>query len=398
MKEELELYIHIPFCIKKCAYCDFLSAPAGEGVKQVYTDALLKEIKGYENGLSDAYEVISVFIGGGTPSVLTGSQIVQIVQALHRSFRFREGAEVTIEANPGTMTMEKLSAWRRAGINRLSIGLQSVEDEELKQLGRIHTWGEFLESYQMARACGFQNINIDLISAIPGQTVKSWEKTLHTVAKLRPEHISAYSLIIEEGTPFYERYGQYAQDAWEGKWPKLPDEEAERLIYERTAKVLKVYGYARYEISNYARAGYACRHNLGYWDRTQYLGIGLGASSLMGHTRYHNITDREAYISRIHQGLDIREEITSLSQAEEIEEYMFLGLRKMTGVSQERFEKLFGHRMGAVYGTELRGLAEKGLLEIDGDTVRLTERGIDLSNRVLAEFLEPAVAERHPSQ
>ena len=381
--QELELYLHIPFCVQKCAYCDFLSAPAGDAAKEEYVDALKQEIKRYRK-MARSYRVSSVFVGGGTPSILSCGQILEIFKTLRQVFAIQSDAEITIEANPGTVTKEKLAAWKQAGINRISFGLQSVKNEELKMLGRIHTYEEFRESYDLARQAGFENLNVDLISAIPGQSVQSWEETLRTVAELGPEHISAYSLIIEEGTKFYQWYREGKQS--EGH-PALPDEEVERTMYKQTQEILNEYGFHRYEISNYAKEGKECRHNLGYWNRTQYLGIGLGASSLIADTRYHLCTDLTSYIERIESGEDLREEIEVLTKEEMMEEFMFLGLRKMQGVSRTRFEHCFGNPIEEVYGDALNKLTEEGLLEIEGDHIRLTKRGIDVSNSVFCEFL-----------
>ncbi|MSC86368.1 oxygen-independent coproporphyrinogen III oxidase [Eubacterium sp. am_0171] len=392
MKKELELYLHIPFCVKKCAYCDFLSAPADEDAKQEYVNALLCEIQGYE-AYHESYQVTTIFMGGGTPSLLTGDQVIVIFDALHQSFQIAENAEVTIEANPGTVTKEKLKAWKAAGINRLSIGLQSADNEELKMLGRIHTWEEFLTTYDLARKQGFDNINIDLISAIPGQTEASWKKTLTKAARLDTEHISAYSLMIEEGTPFYERYGENAgqglteSHAAENTAPLLPDEDAERKIYEMTAEILSEYGYQRYEISNYAKEGYACRHNMGYWERKEYLGIGLGASSLIGRSRYHNTGNIRSYIQKVQEKADIKEDVEQLSVKDEIEEFMFLGLRKTKGISISGFEELYRQSIFDVYGTQMKKLMDGGLLEMSEDRIRLTEKGIDVSNLVFLEFM-----------
>lgn len=383
MMQKLELYIHIPFCVQKCAYCDFLSAPANDAAKAEYVDALKKEIQRYRE-VASSYQVSSVFVGGGTPSILSCGQILEIFKTLRQVFAIQSDAEITIEANPGTVTKEKLAAWKQAGINRISFGLQSVKNEELKMLGRIHTYEEFRESYDLARQAGFENLNVDLISAIPGQSVQSWEETLRTVAELGPEHISAYSLIIEEGTKFYQWYREGKQS--EGH-PALPDEEVERTMYEQTQEILNEYGFHRYEISNYAKEGKECRHNLGYWNRTQYLGIGLGASSLIADTRYHLCTDLTSYIERIESGEDLREEIEVLTKEEMMEEFMFLGLRKMQGVSRTRFEHCFGNPIEEVYGDALNKLTEEGLLEIEGDHIRLTKRGIDVSNSVFCEFL-----------
>lgn len=396
MKKELELYLHIPFCVQKCAYCDFLSAPSDEAQRIRYMDALVKEIGGYRKKYHDDYRITTIFIGGGTPSLLEENQIADLFHALQQTFQIEQDAEITIEANPGTVTEEKLTAWKSVGINRLSIGLQSVNDAELKLLGRIHTYEEFLETYRTARAQGFENINIDLISAVPGQTVGSWSHTLTSIAGLGPEHISAYSLIIEEGTPFYDYYGECrkdgsgtARDCASADMPGLPDEDTERKIYEMTADLLAGYGYKRYEISNYAKEGFACRHNLGYWERRQYLGIGLGASSLIGHQRYHNTADLETYIYKVQKKEEIREDIEELSLSDEIEEHMFLGLRKTEGISVQGFMETFGKSIFDIYGKELEKLKSEGLLEVTADAVRLTERGIDVSNTVFVEFLDP---------
>lgn len=386
-KKELELYLHIPFCIQKCAYCDFLSAPADADTRQEYVNALVQEIKSCREEFQD-YEVSTVFLGGGTPSILTEAQVFALFQALYESFAFKSQAEITIEANPGTMDGGKLKAWKQVGVNRISIGLQSVNDEELKLLGRIHDFQQFLDSYRQVREAGFQNVNIDLISAIPGQTLESWRKTLRTAAELNPEHLSVYSLIIEEGTPFYEWYREPEKSASDAYLhPDLPDEETDRAIYEETEKILQEYGYHRYEISNYAKEGYECRHNTGYWRRVEYLGIGLGASSLIGRTRFQNISDAQEYRRRISAGESIREETEVLSVDDEMEEFMFLGLRMMRGVQKTEFCRLFGKEMEDVYGAALNRLQENGLLDINGDNVQLTKRGIDVSNYVFEQFL-----------
>lgn len=380
--KELELYLHIPFCVKKCNYCDFLSAPAGEETRAAYVDALLEEIRGFDE--PEDYEVVTVFFGGGTPSILPGQAIFRIMEALREKFSFRKGAEITLEANPGTVDKEKLSFYKKAGINRLSFGLQSADAEELKKLGRIHTWEKFLESFQLAREAGFSNINVDLMSALPGQTKESWEKTLRQVLALQPEHISAYSLIIEEGTPFYQLYEKDVERRDAGEEPELiPSEEEERAMYEATGRILKEQGYLHYEISNYAKPGRECCHNLGYWQRRDYLGFGLGASTLLNPVRYKNTEDLEAYLG----GDFSKKEFFVLTKDNQIEETMFLGLRVLEGVSKEQFREQFSCELRVVYRKELEKLEKEGLLEEEGDFVRLTSRGIDLSNPVLAEFL-----------
>lgn len=385
--KELELYVHIPFCVKKCAYCDFLSAPAGEEERQRYVETLLKEIQGYGKQYQD-YCVTTIFVGGGTPSVLNGEQMKAIFNALRESFVIDTDAEITIEVNPGTVTEEKAEAWKQAGINRISIGLQSVNDEELRMLGRIHSYKDFLDTYHLLRDKGFYNLNVDLISAIPGQTLESWRKTLCRVAELKPEHISAYSLIIEEGTPFYTLYGEDRQDAVLKSLPQpLPDEETERLIYEETETILQKYGYNRYEISNYAKPGYACHHNEGYWRRVNYLGIGLGASSLIENQRFRNLSEYDAYMDAIQNQKSIHEEVESLSATDEMEEFMFLGLRMMSGISREEFQKNFGKEIETVYEKQIQQLKTDGLIEFVENRIRLTKRGIDISNYVFEQFL-----------
>lgn len=370
MKKDLGIYIHIPFCARKCAYCDFLSAPATEEVKVQYVKALKKEIEAFRE-MGQAYETVTVFFGGGTPSLLTGEQLVEILKEVNRCCPIRSGAEITVECNPGTLTEEKLKAYKRAGVSRLSMGLQSAQNEELKKLGRIHTWEEFLISYEMAREKGFGNINVDLMSALPGQRRKTWADTLEQVLKLSPEHISAYSLIIEEGTPFYERYSPGGPLSEE-----LPDEDTERQMYYDTKEILERAGYERYEISNYAKPGYLCRHNLAYWNRTDYKGFGIGAASLLDNIRYQNSRELTAYL----RGEFSWESREALTRKEQLEETMFLGLRKMEGVQ-------LTEELTATYEPIFRDLEQKGLLFRQSGRVCLTDKGIDISNYALAEFL-----------
>lgn len=379
MKKELELYLHIPFCVSKCKYCDFLSAPSGEEQRQIYVERLCRRIRYWSDVIHNyGYEIASIFVGGGTPSILTEAQITQVFEAVHESFPIREDAEITLEMNPGTDVKDKLPVYRELGINRLSMGLQSADNEELKCLGRIHTYEDFRQVYQWAREAGFTNINVDLMSAIPGQTLESYEDTLRKVADLEPEHISAYSLIIEEGTPFYERYGEgrHAEE--------LPDEDIERQMYVRTGEILEDYGYHRYEISNYAKDGYECRHNLGYWDRKEYLGLGAGASSLMDHIRWKEPDHIGPSTGLV---LEEREDFTRLRRKDEMEEFMFLGLRKINGVSEYDFYKSFRVSMDEIYRDKIEELIKEGLVVREGERIRLTDRGIDLSNYAMSQFL-----------
>ena len=283
----LELYIHIPFCVRKCNYCDFLSFPETDDMIDAYCRALIEEIK--QTGERVRGESVrSVFVGGGTPSILMPEQITEIFLQIRKSFLLEADAEITIESNPGTLDEEKLQCYQEIGINRLSIGLQSTDDNCLKRLGRIHNFREFEKNYDQARKVGFTNINIDLMSGLPGQSLSQYEETLRRVTDLNPEHISSYSLIIEEGTSFYESEEIVRQ---------LPDEETERKMYEQTRDILNAKGYDRYEISNYARKGKECIHNLGYWEQVPYLGVGLGASSYYNKARFSNERNLKKYLN-----------------------------------------------------------------------------------------------------
>lgn len=383
MKKELELYVHIPFCVKKCAYCDFLSFPVEKEVREQYINCLIEEIRQFD--LAEDYEVSTIFIGGGTPSILEGREIQRILETIRERFAdIREDAEITVECNPGTLTEEKLQIYKEAGVNRLSFGLQSADEKELKLLERIHTYETFEENFHLARKCGFANINVDLMSALPGQSVESYRQTLQKVCKLEPEHISAYSLIIEEGTPFAKRYGKDAKKREAGEVPQfLPSEEEERQMYEDTARILLEHGYRRYEISNYAKEGYFCRHNAGYWKRVDYIGFGLGASTLQNPLRYKNTDCLETYLQQDFS----KKELLVLTKDNQIEETMFLGLRMMAGVSLTEFEEHFHCPLSVIYQREIKKLTEEALIQVKNDRIFLTEKGIDLSNYALSEFL-----------
>lgn len=376
LDKRLGIYVHVPFCVKKCRYCDFLSAPCDEAGKEAYVEALVKEIQESSADFSE-YQADTIFIGGGTPSILEAGQMKRILNAVRENYHLEPYTECTIECNPGTMTEKKAEAWLEAGVNRLSLGLQSANDSELRALGRIHTVEEFLDSYLLARNCGFQNINVDLMNALPYQTLDSFGGTLRSVAGLAPEHLSVYSLIVEENTPLYDWVHSGNEDT-------LPSEDVERKMYYSAKKILAEYGYERYEISNYAKKGYECRHNLGYWERKEYVGFGLGAASLVGNMRYNNLSDMKAYME-----CSGREKVNKeiLSKEDEMAEFMFLGLRKMEGISKEKFCDAFGVQYQEVYGDVTQKLVKKGLVEETENSVCLTELGIDVSNVVMAEFL-----------
>ncbi|MBQ9766178.1 MAG: radical SAM family heme chaperone HemW [Lachnospiraceae bacterium] len=436
MNGTIGIYVHIPFCVKKCAYCDFLSAPpCGDAQMSDYVEALCREIElragkkaGTEvivtagaatavtTGVADAAKaapatktVDTVFFGGGTPSYLSKELFARIMTTLRENFDILPSAEITVECNPETVDWDKLCAYKELGVNRISFGLQSASDEELKRIGRIHSFVRFEESYALARKAGFDNINIDLISALPEQSPADWERTLVTVAKLNPEHISAYSLILEEGTPLYEKKDSFT----------FPTEDEDVKMYEATARILSEYGYKRYEISNYAKKGYESNHNNRYWKRKEYLGFGIGAASFVGDKRYNVISDIDEYIDILSRTAksDVQSLITdeiTLTKEEAMAEFFYLGLRRMEGVYFEDFDRVFNSEDSAkksweeVYGEVIGRLVKQGLLEYIKDTdngskensdvdiekmaeplgVRLTEQGIFVSNRVFVEFVD----------
>ena len=378
MNGGMELYLHMPFCVRKCAYCDFLSFPTDQETQNLYTRRLREDIDAMGKKYGDI-PVDTIFIGGGTPSVPDSALIVGIMEHVRKAFHVAEGAEISMEANPGTVTREKLTDYRRAGINRLSFGLQSANDRELKLLGRIHTWAEFLESFHLARECGFTNINIDLMSALPGQTRESWKDTLKRVTDQNPEHISAYSLIIEDGTPFGEKYGSE-----EGR-KLLPDEDSEREMYHETKRFLRDCGYERYEISNYAKPGRACRHNIGYWTGLPYLGLGLGASSYMDGCRFAVNSDMKQYLE---EKPGMFTDVEKLTKKDMEEEFFYVGLRMTAGVSLPEFERRFGVSAKDVYPGLMEMFVEEKAAVFQGDRFVLTDYGLDVSNYIMAQFLQ----------
>ena len=409
-KNNLELYIHMPFWVKKCEYCDFLSFPADTNTQIKYVHALLNEIRFYGEKMR-GFRVSTIYIGGGTPSWLEPELVTAVMDQIYKSFQVYEDAEISIECNPGTVTAAKLQAYRRAGINRLSIGLQSTNNTELKTLGRIHTYEQFLKTYELARNEGFTNINVDLMSGLPRQSAESFADTLQRVIRLKPEHISAYSLIIEKGTPFYEKYkfDMVRQEAGM-KTEELPTEDDTYKMLKLTQRVLAKAGYERYEISNYAKPGYACRHNVGYWTRENYLGLGLGAASLIDNVRYSNTRELYEYIEICREltflppevfapeegmdapergwfGSNLHTEAAVVNRKAQMEEFMFLGLRMTEGISRNEFETNFGMPIEAAYVQVLPDLQAQKLIEKREGRVYLTDRGMDVANYVMAQFL-----------
>lgn len=395
---KVELYIHIPFCVKKCLYCDFLSGVFDEKMQRRYVAALCTEIKYLASTHPDCI-ISTIYVGGGTPSWLSEDLMDAIITTVKKSFKVDPLAEISVECNPGTLTAEKLNVYRSIGINRLSIGLQSANDDELKELGRIHDYNRFLHTYDLVRKAGFDNVNVDIMTGLPHQTIEKLEKTLSSVTMLRPEHISAYSLIIEKGTPFYEKYKFDAVKQQAGmETEDLPTDEESYHLYKYTMDYLAARGYKRYEISNYARNGKICRHNVGYWDRVPYLGAGLGAASLFNNVRASNISDIYQYVEiseAIASAKPIAYELSSpyfeseeaLTKKDAMAEFMYLGLRKIDGVNRADFYQMFGLDIEAIYGPVISALRNQGFIDAKEGRIFLTDIGIDVSNQVLSKFL-----------
>jgi oxygen-independent coproporphyrinogen-3 oxidase len=453
-KRELSIYVHIPFCKAKCSYCDFLSfGGCGHSQQLQYVKALCREIQAYEQ-VAEPYWVETIFFGGGTPSYIEGDLIDTVLDTIRQVFQVAEDAEITIEGNPDSLTLEKMTLYRNVGINRLSIGLQSTNDEMLQRIGRVHNYQQFDTAFTSARQVGFDNINVDIMYALPGETMESYLKTLEAVVQREPEHISSYSLIVEEGTPLAEN---------EVLLGMIPEEEEDREMYARTKHFLQQSGYQRYEISNYAREGFECRHNKVYWTGGEYLGFGLGAASYMkvtmedGHlepVRFHGVESLDEYVARFSNCQGMREdEYTGMfhgfeegefydvedmfdmsfsaasdggdyfgvstyesennlhkyreyennamleflrdyykdlyfcKRKDEMEEFMFLGLRMMQGISKNEFKNRFGVTVESVYGRVIEKYKQRQLLIEEGDRLYLSDAGIDVSNVVMAEFM-----------
>ena len=374
MKDKISLYIHIPFCVRKCLYCDFPSFSGMESIFDDYVRMLCREI---DETYSDyrGMEVKSIFVGGGTPSVLPPALLGRISDKIFSRFDVDSKAEITIETNPGTLDAKKLAEMKSMYFNRLSMGLQAWQDRLLKKLGRIHTADEFETNFLQARDAGFKNINVDLMFALPAQSLDDWQETLEKVMKLRPEHISAYSLIIEEGTPFFDMFDR-------GEL-KETDEDTDRKMYYLAKEMLSDKGYKQYEISNFAKEGFECYHNKVYWRTEEYQGFGLGAHSYAGGVRFHNTYDMKEYLRG--EGLRLDKEFLSLQEKQE--EFMFMGLRMNEGVSEAEFLRRFGESMDSVYGDEIKELISEELLVKKDGRLSLTDRGVDISNSVFEKFI-----------
>ena len=372
--KEMSLYIHIPFCKQKCLYCDFPSYAGKESLMDQYIDSLNKEI--INKGKN--YLIKSIFIGGGTPSYLDEKNLESLLKAINQ-LKFKEDIEFTVECNPGTLNEEKLLIMKNNNVNRLSMGLQSTNNSLLKEIGRIHTFEQFKNNYDEARKIGFDNINIDLMFGLPNQSVEEWKRTLEDAVSLNPDHISAYCLIIEEGTCFYKLYDDDKLN--------LPNEDEERSMYLLAKEVLKEYGYHQYEISNYSKDSKECYHNKVYWKCNEYLGLGVSASSFVDEKRFKNIDDIKMYIEKINKNEDVREEIHVNDIKDDMEEFMFMGLRMMEGIKVKEFKERFGRDVFEIYDSAIKNNMKKGLLLFDSEKLYLSSKGIELSNYVMSDFI-----------
>ena len=369
--KNLGLYVHIPFCARKCDYCDFISYCNKDNKIEEYIKALKEEIN--DNLNNKEYKITTIYIGGGTPSFIDSKYIVDILEIIKRKCNL-ENTEITIEVNPGTVTEQKLSDYKNVGINRLSIGLQETNNELLKQIGRIHTYEEFLKTYDLAKSLGFKNINVDLMIGLPNQSISNIKDSLNKIITLNPEHISVYSLILEEGTKLYQKY--------ENNEIELPDEELERNMYWYVKNTLENNGYKHYEISNFSKKGYESKHNMNCWEQKEYIGFGLNAHSYVDGVRYSNTEILEEYINKADKIIHEKQTIEDMKK-----EYMLLGLRKIEGISIQKFEEKFVENPIFLFRNELNKLVEQDLLEVDGDVIKLTNKGLDLANIVWEEFV-----------
>lgn len=378
--KNIGIYVHIPFCKKKCDYCDFISFANQEDMQEKYVMALNNDIEKTSKTIQE-YQVNTIYFGGGTPSYIDENLIVKILENIKNHYTICEDAEITIEINPGTVNKEKLIIYKQAGFNRLSIGLQSTHDRLLKLIGRIHTYNEFLETYNLAREVGFKNINVDLMLALPTQTIEELIESTNKIISLKPEHISIYSLILEDGTVLYNKI--------QNNELELIDEDLERKMYWKTKEILEKNGYNHYEISNFSKKGFESKHNMNCWLQEEYLGFGVAAHSYLNNKRFSRISNLHEYIKNIEE--ENFEKIIEINEAQDREarakEYMLLGLRKIEGVSISAFERKFEINPLFYFRFEISKLEENDLLEVDLDNIKLTKKGLDLANQVFEEFV-----------
>lgn len=375
--DKISLYIHIPFCAQKCLYCDFPSFARKDHLRKAYIEALNKEIISLREKHNNL-EINTIFIGGGTPSVLEADELECLLKEVAK-LNMAKDIEYSMECNPGNLTEEKLEVMKKYGVNRISMGLQAKQDNLLKGLGRIHNYKTFKENFLLAKKVGFNNINVDLMFGLPNQRLNEWEETLREIISLEPAHISAYSLIIEEGTAFYNLY--------ENDKLKLPTEEEERKMYHLAKKILEENGFNQYEISNYAKEGKECRHNLAYWNMDNWIGVGSAAASYINGKRIKNKSSVEEYINSINEKGEAVEEIINNSKNDNMEEFMFMGLRKINGIDENEFKKRFSMNINDVYGEILNKYIDEGLLIRESGRIFLSEKGIEISNIIMADFL-----------
>lgn len=375
--DKISLYIHIPFCAQKCLYCDFPSFARKDHLRKAYIEALNKEIISLREKHNNL-EINTIFIGGGTPSVLEADELECLLKEVAK-LNMAKDVEYSMECNPGNLTEEKLEVMKKYGVNRISMGLQAKQDNLLRGLGRIHNYKTFKENFLLAKKVGFNNINIDLMFGLPNQRLNEWEETLREIISLEPAHISAYSLIIEEGTAFYNLY--------ENDKLKLPTEEEERKMYHLAKKILEENGFNQYEISNYAKEGKECRHNLAYWNMDNWIGVGSASASYIDGKRIKNISSVEKYINSINEKGEAVEEIINNSKNDNMEEFMFMGLRKINGIDENEFKKRFSMNINDVYGEILNKYIDEGLLIRESGRIFLSEKGIEISNIIMADFL-----------
>ncbi len=375
--DKISLYIHIPFCAQKCLYCDFPSFARKDYLRKAYIEALNKEIISLREKHNNL-EINTIFIGGGTPSVLEADELECLLKEVAK-LNMAKDIEYSMECNPGNLTEEKLEVMKKYGVNRISMGLQAKQDNLLKGLGRIHNYKTFKENFLLAKKVGFNNINVDLMFGLPNQRLNEWEETLREIISLEPAHISAYSLIIEEGTAFYNLY--------ENDKLKLPTEEEERKMYHLAKKILEENGFNQYEISNYTKEGKECRHNLAYWNMDNWIGVGSAAASYINEKRIKNISSVEEYINSINEKGEAVEEIINNSKNDNMEEFMFMGLRKINGIDENEFKKRFSMNINDVYGEILNKYIDEGLLIRESGRIFLSEKGIEISNIIMADFL-----------
>ena len=373
------LYIHVPFCVSKCNYCDFNSFKLNKVKKDTYLEDLIKEMELYKNEIDEDEEITSIFLGGGTPSILSGDEIKYIFKCVNDNFKIKKDAEITIECNPGTLTLKKLKDMKEAGVNRLSIGLQAVQNNHLEYIGRIHTYEEFEKNYKEALNVGFKNINVDLMYSLPNQSFDDWKESLEKITNLNPTHISAYSLILEEGT---ELYNMHERNEF-----RLIDEDIDIDMYEYTINYLKSKGYNQYEISNYSKDGFECEHNKLYWKCGHYIGLGPGASGYIKNIRYSNLCDLNDYhdsLMKNEKPIDTKEVLTT---QDKIEEKIFMGLRMNDGIYFDDFKKEFNIDFLEKYNNQIKDLTNKNLIELSEGKMSLTQKGREISNTVFIEFM-----------